>query len=284
MSIWLQPEPQNWWMIVDDAVAEDVGSGDITSGALPSDLMVKWRIEAQADGIVCGVGIAEYLLAPYGPDPEEAYLEVHRSDGEFIQRGMNIIGGLIPARRALTAERTALNFLMHLSGIATLTDKFVQKVEGTGARIIDTRKTLPLLRTLQKYAVRCGGGHNHRMGLYDGAMLKDNHIQAAGSIKEAVLTLRGYISHMTKIEVECETLEQVEEAVEAGADVVLLDNMDPFMMREAVKRFKGKCLFEASGGINLDTVRAVAQTGVELISVGALTHSAPSLALHMEIE
>ncbi len=271
-------------MTVDDAVMEDVGSGDITSGALPLDLMVNWRIEAQADGIVCGVGIAEYLLAPVGPDPEEAFLEMHRVDGEFIQRGVTIMNGLIPARRALTAERTALNFLMHLSGIATLTDKFVQKVEGTGAKIIDTRKTLPLLRTLQKYAVRCGGGHNHRMGLYDGAMLKDNHIQAAGSIKEAVLSLRNSISHMAKIEVECETLEQVEEAVEASADVVLLDNMDPFMMREAVKRFKGRCLFEASGGINLDTVRAVAQTGVELISVGALTHSAPALAMHMELE
>jgi nicotinate-nucleotide pyrophosphorylase (carboxylating) len=271
-------------MIVDDAVAEDVGSGDITSGALAPDLMARWRIEAQQDGVLCGVGIAEYLLAPYGPDPEECFVEIHRVDGEFVQRGVVIMNGLIPARRALTAERTALNFLMHLSGVATLTDKFVQKVEGTGAKIIDTRKTLPLLRTLQKYAVRCGGGHNHRMGLYDGAMLKDNHIQASGSITAAVQSLRSYISHMTKIEVECETLEQVEEAVMAGADVVLLDNMDPFNMREAVKRFKGKCLFEASGGINLDTVRQVAQTGVDLISVGALTHSATSLALHMEIE
>ncbi len=271
-------------MIVDDAIAEDVGSGDVTSGALPEDLLVNWRIEAQADGILCGVGIAEYLLAPIGPDPEECFLEIHRADGEFVQRGQDIMNGLIPARRALTAERTALNFLMHLSGVATLTSKFVQKVEGTGARIVDTRKTIPLLRTLQKYAVRCGGGHNHRSGLYDGAMLKDNHIQATGSIKDAVSTLRTYLSHMTKIEVECETLEQVEEAVESGADVVLLDNMDPFMMREAVKKFKGRCLFEASGGINLDTVRAVAQTGVELISVGALTHSTPSLALHMEID
>jgi nicotinate-nucleotide pyrophosphorylase (carboxylating) len=148
---------------------------------------------------------------------------------------------------------------------------------------VDTRKTAPLLRSLQKYAVRCGGGYNHRMGLFDGVMLKDNHIAATGSIKKAVETARMYISHMAKIEVECETLEQVAEAVEAGVDVVLLDNMDPFMMREAVKKHRGRCLFEASGGIDLDTVRGVAQTGVDLISVGALTHSAPSMAFHMEI-
>jgi nicotinate-nucleotide pyrophosphorylase (carboxylating) len=283
VSIWLQPEPQNWWIIVDDAVAEDVGSGDLTSGALPSDLQVQWQIEAQADGVLCGVAIAEYLLAPYSTDPEDAFIEVHRVDGEFVQRGEIIIGGLLPARRVMMAERTALNFMMHLSGVATLTDQFVRKVEGTHARIVDTRKTIPLLRTLQKYAVRCGGGHNHRMGLYDGAMLKDNHIAAAGSITEAIRRLKGYASHMTKIEVECETLEQVTEAVNAGADVILLDNMDPFMMREAVKQHKGRCLFEASGGINLDTVRGVAQTGVDLISVGVLTHSAPSMAFHLEL-
>lgn len=283
MSIWLQPEPQNWWLIVDDAIMEDVGSGDVTGGALPEDLLVRWHIEAQSDGVLSGVAIAEYLLAPYGNDPESAFVEVQRSDGEFVSRGERIISGLLPGRRALMAERTALNFLTHLGGIATLTDQFVRKVEGTNAKIIDTRKTLPLLRSLQKYAVRCGGGHNHRMGLYDGAMLKDNHIAAAGSITRAVETLRGYLSHMTKIEVECETLQQVDEAVKAGADVVLLDNMDPFMMREAVKAHKGKCLFEASGGINLDTVRGVAQTGVDLISIGALTHSAPAMNFHMEL-
>lgn len=283
MSIWLQPEPQNWWFIVDDAVAEDVGSGDLTSGALPVDLQIPWHIEAQADGVLCGVGIADYLMAPYSTDPEDAFIEVHRVDGEYVTRGEMVISGYLPARRVMMAERTALNFLMHLSGVATLTDQFVRRIEGTGAKIVDTRKTLPLLRTLQKYAVRCGGGHNHRMGLYDGAMLKDNHIAAAGSITEAIRTLRGYISHMTKIEVECESLEQVDEAVTGGADVVLLDNMDPFMMREAVKKYKGRCLFEASGGINLDTVRGVATTGVDLISVGSLTHSAPSMSFHLEL-
>jgi nicotinate-nucleotide pyrophosphorylase (carboxylating) len=173
---------------------------------------------------------------------------------------------------------------MHLSGVATLTRQYVDRVEGTHAKIVDTRKTLPGLRTLQKYAVRCGGGFNHRMGLYDGAMVKDNHIRATGSITEAVRLLKTYVSHMVKIEVECENLNQVHEAVKAGADVILLDNMDPFMMREAVKTYKGKILFEASGGVSLETVRGVAQTGVDLISVGALTHSAVALSFHLEVE
>jgi len=255
----------------------------VTGGAVPDDLLVRWHIEAQSDGVLSGLAIAEYLLAPYGNDPENAFVEVHRSDGDFVSRGERVLSGFLPGRRALMAERTALNFLMHMGGIASLTDQYVRRVEGTNAKIVDTRKTLPLLRALQKYAVRCGGGHNHRMGLYDGAMLKDNHIAAAGSVTRAVETLRGYLSHMTKIEVECETLEQVDEAVKAGADIVLLDNMDPFMMREAVKKHKGKCLFEASGGINLDTVRGVAQTGVDLISIGALTHSVPAMSFHMEL-
>jgi nicotinate-nucleotide pyrophosphorylase (carboxylating) len=284
VSIWLQPEPQNWWTIVDDAIYEDVGSGDISAGALPYDLMVKWVIEAQADGVVAGLGVVEYLLGPFGNDPEESALEILRSDGDFVTRGTRVAEGVLPGRRAMTAERVALNFLMHLSGVATLTDTFVRRIEGTNSKIVDTRKTIPMMRQLQKYAVRCGGGFNHRMGLYDAVMLKDNHIAAVGSITEAIKVVRGYASHLTKIEVECESLEQVAESVAAGADVVLLDNMDPFMMREAVKTFRNKCLFEASGGINLDTVRGVAQTGVDYISVGALTHSAPSLAFHMEIE
>lgn len=269
---------------MDEAFLEDVGSGDLSAGVLPWDLNVRWYIESQAEGVLSGVGIAEYLLSPFGNDPEGSFIEVHRVDGEFVTRGERIVSGLLPGRRVVTAERTVLNYLMHLSGIATLTDQFVRRMEGTSARIVDTRKTTPLMRSLEKYAVRCGGGHNHRMGLYDGVMLKDNHIAALGSISKALEVARSYISHMVKIEVECETLEQVDEAVEAGADVVLLDNMDPFMMREAVKRYKGRCLFEASGGINLDTVRGVAQTGVDLISVGAITHSAPAMAFHMEIE
>lgn len=264
-------------------MAEDVGTGDITSGCLPPELMVDWRIESQSDGVLCGIGIAEHLLGPYSSDPDDAKTDVLKVDGDRIRRGEVIIEGRHLARRVLMAERTALNFLMHLSGIATLTNQFVEKVNGTKARIVDTRKTLPGLRALEKYAVRCGGGHNHRMGLFDGAMLKDNHIAAMGSIRAAVNAVRGYASHMSKVEVECETLEQVDEAIAAGADVILLDNMDPFMMREAVRRSGGSILFEASGGITLDTVSGVANTGVDLISVGLLTHSAPALSFHMEI-
>lgn len=271
-------------MIVEDALAEDLGFGDITGQALPADLLIRWRIEAQAEGVLCGAGIAESLLAPYPHDPDECTIGIDRGDGDSVSRGDSVMDGVIPARRALAAERTALNFLMHLSGVATTTAQYVKRVEGTGARIVDTRKTLPGLRALQKYAVRCGGGGNHRMGLFDGALIKDNHIAALGGVRKAIDTVRGSISHMAKIEVECETPEQVREAVDAGAEVVLLDNMDPFMMREIVKAYKGKALFEASGGINLDTVRGVAQTGVDLISVGALTHSPCSIAFHMEFE
>ena len=282
MNTWLQPEPTNWFPIVDDALAEDIGSGDVTSGCLDPELMFSWRIDAQGEGYLSGVGIVDFLMGPMQGDPEDAWVEAHRVDGDFVRRGDKVIEGKTLARRVLTCERTALNFLMHMSGVATLTSQFVKRVEGTNAKIIDTRKTLPLLRALQKYAVRCGGGHNHRMGLYDGVVLKDNHIAAVGGIKEAVERVKSYSSHMVKIEVECETLEQVEEAVQAGADIVLLDNMDPFQMREAATRYKDKCIFEASGGVSLETVRAIAQTGVDLISVGALTHSAPALAFHLE--
>ena len=284
VSAWLEPEPHNWWTIVEDAMAEDVGYGDVTSGCLAPDLMVRWHIEAQADGVLSGVGIAEHLFAPYGPDPDDASVNVLKSDGDYVRRGDIVIEGVHLARRVLMAERTALNFLMLMSGVATLTAQYVEKVKGTKARITDTRKTIPGLRALQKYAVRCGGGHNHRMGLYDGAMIKDNHIAAVGSIRKAVEAVKGYASHMSKIEVECESLAQVKEAVDAHADVILLDNMDPFMMREAVQKYGSACLFEASGGISLDTVYGVSKTGVDLISVGALTHSAPSLPFHMEIQ
>jgi nicotinate-nucleotide pyrophosphorylase (carboxylating) len=260
-----------------------MGYGDVTGGCLDPDLMVGWFIEAQGDGVACGVGVADFLLGPQAGDPENASIDVFVGDGEEVQRGTRIMEGVALARRLVAAERTALNFMMHLSGVATLTRQFVQRVEGTHAKITDTRKTIPGMRVMQKYAVRCGGGHNHRMGLYDAALIKDNHIQAAGGIREAVTKLRSYASHMTKLEVECESMEQVREAVEAGADVVLLDNMDPFMMREAVKKYRDRCVFEASGSISLDTVRGVAQTGVDIISVGLLTHSAPAVPYHLEV-
>lgn len=262
---------------------EDVGAGDLTAACFEPDQYSSWYIEAQADGVLCGVGVAEHLLAPYPQDPEEAGFEILKGDAERVQRGDRIAEGTCQTRQLLMAERTILNLIMHLSGVATLTSRFVKQVEGTKARIVDTRKTLPGLRALQKYAVRCGGGFNHRMGLFDGAMIKDNHIRAVGSISEAVERVRRTVSHMIKIEVECESLHQVKEAVEAGAEVILLDNMDPFEMREAVKQYAERALFEASGGIALETVRAVAMTGVDLISVGAITHSAPAVPFHLEI-
>ena len=283
MGAWLQPEPANWWHIVDDAIEEDLGPGDVTSGCIDPDLLVEWYIEAQGDGVLAGIGIAEYLLAPYASDPENFNITLSKVDGDHVHRGDRVCEGVLPARRALMAERVALNFLTHLSGVASLTSLYVERIEGTNARIVDTRKTIPGLRALQKYAVRCGGGANHRMGLFDGAMIKDNHIRAAGGITEAIDALKTYASHMTKIEVECESMAEVEEAVRAGADIVLLDNMDPFMMREAVKTFGERVMFEASGGISLETVRGVAQTGVNLISIGAITHSAPCLPFHMEL-
>ncbi len=284
VSAWLQPEPANWWHVVEDAYAEDLGSGDVTSGCIDPDASVEWYIEAQAEGVVSGIGIAEHLFAPMPHDPFSETISVVMRDGDLVRRGDRIIEGTMNARRLLSSERCALNFIMILSGTATLTSQFKQRVEGTRARIIDTRKTIPNLRALQKYAVRCGGGGNHRMGLFDAVMIKDNHILASGGITEAVESIRGYASHMLKIEVECTSIEQVDEAVKAKVDVVLLDNMDPFMMREAVKRHEGNVLFEASGGISLETVRGVAQTGVDFISVGALTHSAVSLPFHLEVE
>jgi len=281
---WRYPAPHDWVDCVLDALDEDVRYGDLSASALPTTQQARWYIEAQASGVVCGAGIAAFLLDPLEAGEEDGEITVHRSDGDRVQPGDRILDGLAPSAFVLERERTALNYLMLLSGVATLTAKFVVAVEGTSAKIVDTRKTAPLMRSLQKYAVRCGGGFNHRMGLFDGVMLKDNHIRLAGSIADAVARVRATAPHMAKIEVECEALDQVREAVTAGAEIVMLDNMDPFAMREAVRLFGDRCVLEASGGITLDTVAGVAQTGVHLISVGVLTHSAPALSFHLEIE
>lgn len=281
MAGWMHPEPFGWEGLVEDALAEDIGPGDLSSASFPPVHWSEWFIEAQGSGVVCGVGIADYLLSPQEDDPR-GFIEILVSDGDRVSRGTMIARGRNYSSRILTAERTALNFLMHLSGVATLTSQFVDKVRGSNSRIVDTRKTIPGLRSLQKYAVRCGGGYNHRMGLYDAVMLKDNHIATHGSIENAVAAVRKYISHMTKIEIECDHPDQVEEAIRAGCDVVMLDNMDPFTMRQTVLAFKGQAIFEASGGVNLDTVKGVADTGVDIISVGALTHSAISVPFHLE--
>ncbi len=283
MSAWMQPEPANWWHLVDDAIEEDVGSGDVTGGCLDPEQSLEYAITVHGDGVLCGAGIAEHLLAPYGNDPDDSRLDVLKADGERVSRGERVVMGRIPGRRLFLAERVVLNFMGHLSGVATLTAQYVARIQDSQARITDSRKTVPMLRGLQKYAVRCGGGFNHRMGLFDGVMVKDNHIKACGSIAAAVERVKTYATHMVRIEVECTRMEDVAEAVEAGADIVLLDNMDPFMMREAVKAYEGRVMFEAGGGVNLDTVKGVAQTGVDYISIGSLTHSAPALPMNLEV-
>lgn len=266
--------PEGWREIVDRALAEDLGSGDVSSSAFASDLMLDWYIEAQAVGILAGVPLAADLLQPD---------EIAARDGDSVIDRTLVMRGRGRASRVLSRERPALNFLMHLGGIATATSRYVAAIEGTGARIVDTRKTVPGLRSLAKYAVRCGGGSNHRIGLFDGAMVKDNHIRAFGCISAAVAALRATIPHTLRIEVECESAEQVAEAIRAGAEVVMLDNMPPEAMAPIIARHRGEAVFEASGGITLATVRAVAESGVDLISVGAITHSAPALSLHLEI-
>lgn len=281
---WKAPAPEGWTDQAWDALAEDIGFGDPTAALFEPNSEVTWYIEAQADGVLCGVGIAFYLLDPDWDEPDSATCNLHAVDGTRVERGTKVLSGRCHPARLLARERTCLNFLMHLSGVATLTAQVVQKVEGLPVRIVDTRKTIPGLRGLQKYAVRCGGGTNHRLGLFDGIMLKDNHIQAAGSITEAVAKAKEIAGHMMMIEVECERADQVEEAIAAGADIVMLDNMDPFEMGDIARRYKGQAILEASGGITLETVRGVAQTGVDAISVGALTHSAKALPFHLEVE
>lgn len=285
MSIgWRRPEPEGWSEWVWAALAEDVGTGDLASAIFDEDTTVNWYIEAQAEGVSCGGGLAFFLFQPEQDEPESCFCHLLVADGDPVSRGTKVLEGNSSPSRLLTKERTGLNFLMHLGGVATLTAHFVERVADFDCQIVDTRKTIPGLRALQKYAVRCGGGRNHRMGLYDGIMVKDNHIMAIGSVTEAVQRARLVAGHMTMIEVECTTVEMVGEAVQCGADIAMLDNMDPFTMKEAVKKYGEQITLEASGGVSLDTARAVASTGVHAISVGALTHSAPALSFHLEIK
>ncbi|TCT09273.1 nicotinate-nucleotide pyrophosphorylase [carboxylating] [Tepidamorphus gemmatus] len=265
------------------ALAEDFGlAGDITTAAtIPAGAMARGVIAARQPGVVAGLAVAAEAFAQV--DPAILFEPVH-ADGTLIEAGTVVARLEGPARGMLGAERVALNFLGLLSGVATLTRRFVDAVEGTGARIVCTRKTVPGLRALQKYAVRAGGGHNHRFGLYDAVLIKDNHIAAAGGVAAAVGAAKRHVGHMVRIEVEVTDLDELDAALGAGADVVLLDNMDLAMLAEAVGRCRGRAVTEASGGVTLDTVRSIAATGVDLVSVGALTHSAPVLDLGLDFE
>ncbi|MBO5244924.1 MAG: carboxylating nicotinate-nucleotide diphosphorylase [Selenomonadales bacterium] len=270
----LQPKIIEW-------LEEDVGSGDITTeNILPKEATTVGLIQAKQRGIIAGIDVARLVFTTLSPDISFTAMV---ADGDEVEEHTILAKIEGDARVILTGERLALNILQHMSGIATLTASFARLAEGTKAHVVDTRKTLPGLRMLEKYAIRVGGGRNHRMGLYDAVMIKDNHIKVAGGITQAVTMTRNEISHTTKIEVETETLEQVQEALEAGADIIMLDNMSIQMMEKAVRYIDGRAIVEASGGVTKERLPAIAQTGVDIISIGALTNSAPILDISLDI-
>jgi len=260
-----------------NALKEDLGHGhDITTQSLiDADATMTAVVRAREEGRVAGLSVARDAFLAFNPDLS---VEILTQDGVKITKGDEVLRVSGQAQSILTAERVALNFLSHMTGIASETAKYVAAVEGTGAKIVDTRKTLPNLRALQKYAVKMGGGHNHRFGLDDAILIKDNHIAAAGSIHN-VLNRAAQTGHMVKIEIEVDTLDQLQQVIDhkesnpKSADIVLLDNMTPETLKQAVEMIDGRLTTEASGGVNLDTVTAIAQSGVDLISIGALTHS-----------
>ena len=268
--------------IVRAALAEDLGrAGDITTDSIiPADAVATARIAARKDGRVAGLEAA--LIAFRLLDPGIS-VTVERADGEDVPPGGTIATLTGKARALLTAERTALNLMGRLSGIANATRTLVREVEGTKARIVCTRKTTPGLRVLEKHAVKLGGGFNHRFGLDDAVLIKDNHIAVAGGVRPAVERVRAAIGHMVKVEVEVDTLDQLDELLGLPVDVVLLDNMDPDTLRRAVRMVEGRLLTEASGNVTLATVRAIAESGVDMISCGWLTHSAPNLDLGLDM-
>lgn len=277
--------PPLYPILYDDLVRatlrEDLGAaGDLTSDAvIPFGQRARTVIAARQDGRIAGLDIAIHAFRTLDPDVR---VTVALPDGSDAPAGATLatIDGL--ARPMLSAERTALNLLGRLCGVSTATRALVRLVEGTGAAIACTRKTTPGLRTLEKYAVRVGGGKNHRFGLDDAVLMKDNHIAAVGNLTDAVARVRGSVGHLVKIQVEVDTLEQLAELLKTRADAVLLDNFSPQALREAVRMINGRMIIEASGGINKDTIRAVAETGVDLISVGALTHSASVLDVGLD--
>lgn len=267
--------------IVAVALAEDIGPGDLSTAAcIPPDQRSTGEFLAKQEGVLSGLYVVAEVFAQAGPD---CHLQTLAQEGDAFSAGDVLARVEGPTGQILSCERVALNFLQRLCGVATLTRRYVQAVAGTRARIADTRKTTPGLRILEKAAVRAGGGSNHRFALYDGVILKDNHIAACGGIRPAVERTRASIPHLVKIEVETTNLEQVKEALAAGADVIMLDNMTPAEMAQAVALIGGRALVEGSGGVSLETVAEVARTGVDLISVGKLTHSAPAVDISLEL-
>ena len=275
---------ENSYLGLDDfllaALQEDIGTGDITTNCcVPEDAVSTGLFKAKEAGVVCGLGIVKRVFALLDKDVLVTALV---NDGDRVEKGEAVAEISGPSRHILTGERTALNILQHMSGVATRTAEAVSHVSGTKAKIVDTRKTTPGLRVLDKYAVRCGGGANHRFNLSDGVLIKDNHIAAAGGIKNAIELARKHCPHTLMVEIETETLTQVEEALAAGADIIMLDNMPLEKMAEAVKTINGRALTEASGNMGERDLRAVAETGVDFISIGALTHSVKAMDISLK--
>jgi nicotinate-nucleotide pyrophosphorylase (carboxylating) len=268
--------------LIEQALLEDIHTGDITTQAVvPGPRPASGRLIAKEPLVMAGLFVAEKVFLRLNPAVRFTACNI---EGDRVKSGDVIATVAGNASDLLMAERVALNLLQRMCGIATLTSRYVAAVSGTKARIVDTRKTTPGLREVEKYAVRIGGGINHRTGLYDGVLIKENHIVAAGGIDEAVRRARAYIPHTLKIEIETESRLQVEEALEAGADIIMLDNMDLATMRDCVGLIAGRALVEASGGVNLDTVRDIAETGVDIISIGALTHSPRAMDISMLLD
>ena len=271
--------------LIDAALAEDVGQGDPTTDALiEPGLNGSATLVSRENGVIAGIDVAVEVFTQFDPELDTEPLV---KDGSSVNAGEQLASVSGSMASILKAERTAVNFLQHLSGVATMTRRYVDAVQGFRAQIVDTRKTTPGLRKLEKHAVAMGGGRNHRYNLGDGILIKDNHIEAMAlqgiGIGDVVKRAHARASHMIKVEIEVETLEQLEEVLEAGADLVLLDNMGPEQMETAVSITDGRALLEASGGITFETVREVAGTGVDIISVGALTHSAPALNISLDM-
>ncbi len=276
----MQLDPEEIEDFIARALDEDIGRGDLTSNVtIPEDAVFRASVVARQDIVVCGIDIAMQTFEIMVPDFEGA---PKVEDGDRAQRGAVLATVSGNARAILAAERTALNILQHLSGISTEVRKYVDAVEGTGATMIDTRKTIPTLRNLAKYASFVGGARNHRIRLDDGVLIKDNHVAAAGSLTATVERAKRATPALTVIEVECDTLEQVAEAAESGVDMILLDNMDAAMMKKAVEIVASRCRIECSGGVRLDTVREKAESGVDFISSGRMTQSAPAVDIGLD--
>ena len=267
--------------LIKEAISEDINYIDVSADYLiPEEQRNDSYFVAKADGVLCGLDIAMRVFTLLD---DTFTFTAHKKDGDEVKTGDLIVEFNGKTACLLKGERTALNIIQHMSGIATATNKAVKLCEGTNASVTDTRKTLPGLRALQKYAVVCGGGKNHRYNLSDGAMLKDNHIDAGGGITNAVKILRGALGHMVKIEVETRNFDEVKEAVDAGADIIMLDNMTNAQMKECVEYINGRAKTEASGNITLDNIAEVAKTGVDIISLGALTHSVKAFDISMKM-